>query len=51
MSALSFSKISASLNAVLAAIGLLTVAALTMPDLTDQSSASTDVVLAGVWAA
>ena len=51
MSALSFSKISASLNAVLAAIGLLTVAALTMPDLTDQIRLILEVVLAGIWAA
>lgn len=51
MSALPFSKISASLNAVLAAIGLLTVAALTTPDITGQTRLILQVLLAGIWAA
>lgn len=51
MSALPFSKISASLNALLAAIGLLTVAALTTPDISGQTRLILEVLLAGVWAA
>jgi len=51
MSALSFSKISAWLNALLATIGLATVAALTTPDMTDQTRHVLEIVLAGVWAA
>ncbi len=51
MSALPFSKISASLNAVLAAIGLLTVAALTTPDITGQTRLILQVLLVGIWAA
>lgn len=51
MSALSFSKISTSLNALLAAIGLLTVAALTTPDITGQARLALEIVLVGVWAA
>ncbi|KAA1182242.1 cyclic nucleotide-binding domain-containing protein [Rhizobium tropici] len=51
MSALPFSKISASLNAVLAAIGLLTVAALTTPDIAGQTRLILQVLLAGIWVA
>ncbi|MFS8044581.1 cyclic nucleotide-gated ion channel [Rhizobium sp. BR 314] len=51
MSALSFSKISASLNALLATIGLATVAALTTPDITGQTRSALEIVLACVWAA
>jgi len=51
MSALSFSKISASLNALLAAVGLLTVAALTAPDITGQTRFILEVLLISVWAA
>lgn len=50
MSALSFSKISSSLNTLLAAIGLLTVAVLTTPDIVGQTRLILEVVLAGVWA-
>ncbi|NTF88380.1 cyclic nucleotide-binding domain-containing protein [Agrobacterium rhizogenes] len=51
MSALPFSKISASLNALLAAVGLLTVAALTMPDIAGPTRLILEVLLASVWAA
>lgn len=51
MSALSFSKISASLNALLATIGLATVAALTTPDIAGQTRNTLEIVLACVWAA
>ncbi|MGN6778348.1 ion transporter, partial [Rhizobium sp.] len=50
MSALSFSKISSSLSTLLAAIGLLTVAVLTTPDIVGQTRLILEVVLAGVWA-
>ncbi|TWB60869.1 voltage-gated potassium channel [Rhizobium sp. ERR 922] len=50
MSALSFSKISSSLNTLLAAIGLLTVAVLTTPDIVGQTRLILEVVLASVWA-
>ncbi|MBB3457796.1 voltage-gated potassium channel [Rhizobium sp. BK313] len=51
MSALPFSKISASLNTLLVAIGLATVAALTAPDLTERTRLILEVLLAGIWAA
>ncbi|MFK0161913.1 cyclic nucleotide-gated ion channel [Rhizobium sp. NPDC090279] len=51
MSALPFSKILTSLNAVLAAIGLLTVAALTTPDITGQTRLALQILLICVWAA
>ncbi|NKJ03306.1 MULTISPECIES: cyclic nucleotide-gated ion channel [Rhizobium] len=51
MSALRFSKISASLNALFVAIGLLTVAALTLPNITGQTRLILEVLLAGIWAA
>ncbi|MQB41942.1 cyclic nucleotide-gated ion channel [Rhizobium sp. ICMP 5592] len=51
MSALPFSKISASLNVLLAAIGLLTVAALTTPDIAGQTRLVLEGLLASVWAA
>ena len=51
MSALPFSKISASLNALLVAIGLVTVAALTTPDITGRTRLILEVLLAGIWAA
>jgi voltage-gated potassium channel len=51
MSALPFSKILTSLNAVLAAVGLLTVAALTTPDITGQTRLALQIVLICVWAA
>jgi len=51
MSALPFSKISASLNTLLVAIGLVTVAALTAPDLTERTRLILEVLLAGIWAA
>ena len=51
MSALPFSKISASLNALFVAIGLLTVAALTLPNITGQTRLILEVLLAGIWAA
>ncbi len=50
MSALSFSKISSSLNVLLAAIGLLIVAVLTAPDIAGQTKFILEVLLAGVWA-
>jgi len=51
MSALRFSKISASLNALFVAIGLLTVAAVTLPNITGQTRLILEVLLAGIWAA
>ncbi|NRP86779.1 Cyclic nucleotide-gated potassium channel [Ensifer adhaerens] len=51
MSALRFSKISASLNALFVAIGLLTVAALTLPNITGQTRLILEVLLAGIWSA
>ena len=51
MLALPFSKISASLNALFVAIGLLTVAALTLPDITGQTRLILEVLLVGIWAA
>jgi voltage-gated potassium channel len=51
MSALSFSKISTSLNTLVAAIGLLTVAALTTPDITGQTRSALEILLGCVWAA
>ncbi|MGZ9722314.1 cyclic nucleotide-gated ion channel [Rhizobium miluonense] len=51
MSAFRFSKISASLNALLAAIGLLTVAALTTPYITGQTRLILEVLLVSIWAA
>lgn len=51
MSVLPFSKILTSLNAVLAAVGLLTVAALTTPDITGQTRLALQIVLICVWAA
>ncbi|WFU01083.1 cyclic nucleotide-binding domain-containing protein [Rhizobium sp. CB3171] len=51
MSALPFSKISEPLSALLAAIGLVTVAALTMPDIPGQTRLILEVLLAGIWAA
>ena len=50
MSALSFSKISAPLNGLLVAAGLVAVAALTTPDLTGQTSFALELLLAGIWA-
>jgi len=50
MSALSFSKISSSLNTLLAAIGLLTVAVLTTPDIVGQTRLILELMLAGIWA-
>ena len=50
MSALPFSKISAPLNALLAATGLVAVAALTTPDLTGRTRLVLEVLLAGIWA-
>ncbi|MEF0940706.1 cyclic nucleotide-gated ion channel [Rhizobium sp. BR 362] len=50
MSALPFSKISEPLNALLVAIGLVTVAALTTPDMTGQTRLVLEVLLAGIWA-
>jgi voltage-gated potassium channel len=46
-----FSKIYSLLNALLAAIGLLAVAALTTPDLTERARLILEIVLVGVWAA
>ncbi|MGY5801719.1 cyclic nucleotide-gated ion channel [Rhizobium sp. LEGMi12c] len=51
MSALPFSKILTSLNAVLAAVGLLTVAALTTPDISGETRLALQTVLICVWAA
>jgi voltage-gated potassium channel len=51
MSVLPFSKILTSLNAVLAAVGLLTVAALTTPDITGQTRFALQILLICVWAA
>ncbi|MBB4566506.1 cyclic nucleotide-gated ion channel [Rhizobium leucaenae] len=51
MSTLPFSKISEPLNALLVAIGLVTVAALTTPDMAGQSRLILKVLLAGIWAA
>lgn len=51
MSALSFSKISTSLNALLAIVGLLTVAALTAPDMGGQTKFILEIVLGCIWAA
>ncbi|MDL2399294.1 cyclic nucleotide-gated ion channel [Rhizobium mayense] len=51
MSALPFSKISAPLNALLAIVGLLTVAALTTPNMTGQTRLILELLLIGIWAA
>jgi voltage-gated potassium channel len=50
MSALPFSKISAPLNALLAAIGLVAVAALTTPDIGGRTRLTLEALLAGIWA-
>ena len=50
MSALSFSKISAPLDGLLVAAGLVAVAALTTPDLTGRTSFALELLLAGIWA-
>ena len=51
MSVLPFSRISAPLNAVLAAPGLLAVAALTMPNMSGRSRLALAAVLAVIWGA
>src|SRR5262245_62047501 len=51
MSAVPFSKISAPLNALLAATGLLMVALLTTPDLTPQARFACQLVLVAIWVA
>lgn len=50
MSPLPFSKISAPLNALLAAVGLIAVAALTTPDMAGGTRRTLEVLLAGIWA-
>ncbi|WP_018240098.1 cyclic nucleotide-binding domain-containing protein [Ensifer sp. BR816] len=50
MSALPFSKISAPLNALLAVVGLMAVAALTTPDIAPRSRLALEVLLTGIWA-
>lgn len=50
MSPLPFSKISAPLSALLAAIGLIAVAALTTPDIAGGTRLTLEVLLAGIWA-
>jgi voltage-gated potassium channel len=50
MSALPFLKISVPLNALLAAIGLIAVAALTTPGLPGGETLAFDVLLIGIWA-
>jgi voltage-gated potassium channel len=50
MSLLPFSKISAPLSALLAAIGLVAVAALTTPDIAGRTRLTLEVLLAGIWA-
>jgi voltage-gated potassium channel len=50
MPALPFQKISAPLNAALAAIGLIAIAALTTPGMLGQTRLSFEIVLAGIWA-
>jgi voltage-gated potassium channel len=50
MSALPFLKISVPLNALLAAIGLVAVAALTTPNLPEGESFAFDILLIGIWA-
>ncbi len=49
MPALRFLRISAPLNALLAAIGLVAVAALTTPDASGRTRLILEVVLAGIW--
>ncbi|CAN7561891.1 cyclic nucleotide-gated ion channel [Pararhizobium sp. LjRoot235] len=49
MSALPFSKISAPLNGLLAAIGLMTVAALTASDIAGRTRLALELLLAGIW--
>ncbi|CAN7234446.1 cyclic nucleotide-gated ion channel [Pararhizobium sp. LjRoot238] len=49
MSALPFSKLSAPLNALIAAIGLMAVAALTIPDMAGRTRLTLEVLLAGIW--
>jgi len=51
MSALPFSKLSAPLNALIAAIGLMAVAALTIPDMAGRTRLTLEVLLAGIWVA
>jgi voltage-gated potassium channel len=51
MSAVPFSKISAPFNALLAAIGLVAVAALTAPDITARTRLAFEILLVGIWAA
>lgn len=50
MSPLPFSKISSPLNALLAATGLVAVAALTMPDVAERTRLILAVLLGGIWA-
>jgi voltage-gated potassium channel len=50
MPALPFLKISVPLNALLAAVGLIAVAALTTPDLPSGETRAFDVLLIGIWA-
>ncbi len=50
MSPLPFSKISAPLSALLAAVGLVAVAALTTPDMSGGTRLTLGVLLAGIWA-
>jgi voltage-gated potassium channel len=50
MSARPFSKISAPLNGLLAAIGLVAVAALTTPDIAGRTRLTLEILLAGIWA-
>jgi voltage-gated potassium channel len=50
MSAMPFSKMSMRLNAVLAAIGLVAVAALTSPGISAHIILALEILLAGIWA-
>ncbi len=49
MTALPLSRISAPLNALLAAIGLVAVAALTTPDMAGRTRLILEALLAGIW--
>jgi voltage-gated potassium channel len=51
MSARPFRKFSEPLSTLLAVIGLIAVAALTTPDLTDRTRSNLEILLVGIWAA
>jgi voltage-gated potassium channel len=51
MSARPFQKVSAPLSTLLAVVGLVAVAVLTTPGLTDPTRTALEILLAGVWAA